>query len=337
VRVGAVKPALVTAFVLLWSSPAAMAQPPGEITLVFAGDIMLDELPGLAVGQGEDPFAHFAQLLDGADLAVGNLECAVAEGGKAADKPFTFRAHPRVLDVVARHFGAVSLANNHSADFGAAGLLETMARLRAAKIAFFGAGQDLSEAHQPLILERKGLRVALLGYEEFQPRGFEAGPTTPGVAWSEDEQILRDMRAARAGGAHIVIPVIHWGWEHEPLPCPRQRRLARMLIDAGADAVVGGHPHVTQGAEIYNGKPIVYSLGNFVFNGFESEAANTGWLLHLTLDKRGVRRWHTVVAKLDHRGLPRLAPAGSSPCGNGDQLRSCGDGDHASPKSQSLP
>jgi poly-gamma-glutamate synthesis protein (capsule biosynthesis protein) len=316
---------LLPAIVLLWAAPRALAQPGDDVNLVFAGDIMLDELPGEAAARGEDPFAALAPLLDGADLAVGNLECAVAEGGKAADKQFTFRAHPRVLDVVARHFGAISLANNHSADFGATGLLQTMDRLRAARIPFFGAGKNLREAHRPLIVERKGVRVALLGYSEFQPRWFEAGPSTPGVAWSEDEQILRDMRAARAAGAHIVIPVIHWGWEHEPLPCPRQRRLARALIDAGADAVVGGHPHVTQGADIYRGKLILYSLGNFVFNGFESQAANTGWLLRLTLDRRGIRRWHTVVIRLDERGLPRVDQAAASPCGDAHltQVRTC--------------
>ncbi|HJX63027.1 MAG TPA: CapA family protein [Polyangia bacterium] len=310
---------------MLWTAPRAVAQPADEVNLVFAGDIMLDELPGEAIARGEDPFAAVASLLDGADLAVGNLECVVAEGGKAVDKQFTFRAHPLVLDVVARHFAAVSLANNHSADFGAAGLLQTMDRLRAARVQFFGAGKNLGEAHRPLMVERKRVRVALLGYNEFQPRWFEAGPSTPGVAWSEDEQILRDMKTARSAGAHIVIPVIHWGWEHETVPRPRQRELARALIDAGADAVIGGHPHVTQGAEIYRGKLILYSLGNLVFNGFDSQEANTGWLLNLTLDRRGVRHWHTTVVRLDERGLPRVDAVAASPCGDArsEKIRSC--------------
>jgi poly-gamma-glutamate capsule biosynthesis protein CapA/YwtB (metallophosphatase superfamily) len=318
------RPLLLASFIV-GAAPQALAQQAGEIDLVFVGDIMLDEAPGEAVAQGQDPFAAFAPVLDRADLAVGNLECAVTDRGEAVNKPFTFRAHPRVLDVLARHFGAVSLANNHSADFGTTGLLDTMRRLAAARIPFFGAGRNLREAHQPLIVQRKGIRVALLGYEEFLPRWFEAGPTTPGVAWSEDEQILRDMQTARATGADIVIPVIHWGWENEAQPCQRQRELARVLIDAGADAVVGGHPHVTQGAESYKGKLILYSLGNFVFNGFEGEAANTGWLLHLALDKRGIRRWYTLVARLDERGLPQLVRAAASPCGDAlsNQIRSC--------------
>ena len=117
---------------------------------------------------------------------------------------------------------------------------------------------------------KNGLRIAILGYNEYKPRSFEAGPNWPGVAWSEDSHVLRDIAAARAAGADIVIPFMHWGWERERQPSARQRRLARLMIDAGADAVVGGHPHVTQGDESYAGKPIIYSLGNFVFDGFDT-------------------------------------------------------------------
>jgi poly-gamma-glutamate synthesis protein (capsule biosynthesis protein) len=136
-----------------------------------------------------------------------------------------------------RHFTAVSLANNHSGDYGKAALLETLAGLSGARVGFFGAGPNLAAAHRPFILERAGVRIALLGYDEFQPRAFEAGVDTPGVAWSEDEQVITDIRAARAQGADVVIPFLHWGWENEAAPCPRQRELARTLIDAGADAV----------------------------------------------------------------------------------------------------
>jgi poly-gamma-glutamate synthesis protein (capsule biosynthesis protein) len=276
----------------------------------------LDELPGEAVLRGDDPFASFATILKSADLAVGNLECAITEAGKAADKYFTFRAHPRVLNVLARYFGALGLANNHSMDFGPDALLQTMQGLHAAKIRSFGAGKNLTDAHRVLSVELKGIRIAILGYNEFLPRWFEAGVNRPGVAWSEDEQILRDIRLARQAGADIVIPVLHWGWEQETRPNARQRELAHRLIDGGASAVVGGHPHVTQGAEVYRHCPIVYSLGNFVFNGFESQAANTGWLLRLTLNKTGVLRWDTVVAILDQQGLPKVDPSQSSPAGD---------------------
>jgi poly-gamma-glutamate synthesis protein (capsule biosynthesis protein) len=108
---------------------------------------------------------------------------------------------------------------------------------------------------------------------------------------------------------------MHWGWEYESGPGERQRQLARTMIDAGADAVVGGHPHVTQGAEIYRGRPIIYSLGNFVFDGFDAAEAKTGWLLQLAIDRHGVVSWQTRVAHMDADGTPQLESAAMTPCG----------------------
>jgi poly-gamma-glutamate synthesis protein (capsule biosynthesis protein) len=177
------------------------------------------------------------------------------------------------------------------------------------------------------VVERNGIRIAFLGYVEFKPRSFEASATRPGVAWSgEDEQVLRDIRAARAEyRANLVIPVMHWGWEDEGTPSERQRVFARLMLDAGADMVVGGHPHVTQGAEIYKGKPIIYSLGNFLFNGFDTEATTTGWLLEAKAGPSGVHSWRTHVVRLAANGVPRLEENASSPCGDSrsDVVRTC--------------
>lgn len=286
------------------------------VSIAFVGDIMLDDTPGKVVRQGRDPFAPFAAILKAADYRVGNLECVVATGGTAEPaKPYTFRAHPRVLPLLRRHFDAVSLANNHSGDYGSAAFDEMLGRLGKAGIAYFGGGRTLAAAHVPLVVERKGLRIALLGYNEFFPRSFEADFDKPGIAWSEDEQVDLDIRRARSEyRADLVIPVMHWGWEHEPLAGERQRRLARLMIDAGADAVVGGHPHVTQDVETYRGKPIVYSLGNFVFDGFDDAASNTGWLLRMELDRDGVVGWQTVVASLDKAGIPHPASNKEGQC-----------------------
>ena len=277
------------ALVLLILTLKAAADAP-VVSIAFVGDIMLDDTPGKVIRQGRDPFAPFAAILQAADYRVGNLECVVARGGSAEPrKPYTFRAHPRVLRVLRRHFDAVSLANNHSGDYGSAAFAEMLGRLSKAGVAYFGGGRTLAEAHVPLIIERHGLRIALLGYNEFFPRSFEADFDKPGIAWSEDEQVVLDIRRARSEHrADLVIPFMHWGWEHEPLAGERQRRLARLMIDAGVDAVVGGHPHVTQDVETYRGKPIVYSLGNFVFDGFDDEASNTGWLLRMDFDKEGI-------------------------------------------------
>jgi len=289
--------------------------PTHHARVVFAGDILLDEVPGKLIASGTDPFVPTAPWLSRADLTVGNLESPIAETGTVVPKVYQFRAHPRTLPTLAAHFGLVSLANNHSGDYGREALLETMRGLDSVGVPFTGAGNNLAEAHEPKILERQGLRIAILGYSEYQPRGFEAGHATPGVAWSEEEQVVADIHRAQQLGAQLVIPFLHWGWENEALPCQRQRDLARRLIDAGAAAVVGAHPHVTQGAEIYRGRPIIYSLGNFVFSLIDEERNAAGWLLRLDLDELGIARWDTVVVIIDERGVPSPKTSILSPCG----------------------
>ena len=285
------------------------------VQLVFAGDIMLDDLPGAQIAKGVDPFAEFAKIFQAADAAIGNLECAVATKGEPADKKYAFRADPQVLTVLARHLRNVSLANNHSLDYGQEAFLEQLELLPKHKISWFGGGRNCAEARQPLILTLKGIRIALLGYNNFMPRSFEAGPSWPGTAWAVNQQIFADIRAAREiHHADLVIPFMHWGDEFDPAN-DDQKKLARRMIDNGADVVVGGHPHVTQGAEYYKGKLIVYSLGNFVFDGFEPGPGREGWLLRLTLDRRGLVSWDTVVAHIDDLGIPHLAADVASPAG----------------------
>lgn len=291
----------------------SLAQADSTVSMAFVGDIMLTDTPGKVIKSGRDPLAPFAALLNSADIRVGNLECVIAtKGTPEPDKPYTFRAHPRTLKVLKRHFDAVALANNHSGDFGPDAFAEMLDLLEQNKIAYFGGGRDLAQAHAPLIIERKGLRIALLAYNEFFPRSFEADTDKPGIAWSEDEYVRLDIINARSQyHADIVIPMMHWGWEHEPLASERQRQLARLMIDAGADAVIGGHPHVTQDVEQYQGKPIIYSLGNFVFDSFSDPVNNTGWLLRLVLDHQGVKSWQTVIGHMDKEGTPH--PALSEP------------------------
>jgi poly-gamma-glutamate capsule biosynthesis protein CapA/YwtB (metallophosphatase superfamily) len=286
---------------------AVMAQTPEPVvSVVFAGDIMLEGGPDRAIRRGRDPFAGVAHLFKGADIRLGNLECVVATlGSVEPEKPNVFRVHPRGLKYVQRHFDAVGLANNHSGDYGPQAFAQMLGLLKRSGLGYYGGGHNLKEAHTPLILERQGLRIAILGYDEFQPRNFEADHDRPGVAWSEDEQVVRDITdARRVWKADVVIPVMHWGWE-EPIANARQRALARLMIDAGADAVIGGHPHQLQDTETYQGKPIFYSLGNFVFEGFPDKVNNLGWVVRLSLDRKGVRGWQAHTVKIDEQGLPQ--------------------------------
>lgn len=307
----------LTATLLLLFTCQLQAEP---LSLIFAGDLMLDDGPGRLIADGGDPLLPFSDILREADYRIGNLECPIAESGQAFDnKIYSFRAQPAVTRVLQGRFDAVALANNHSGDYGRDAFLETLHHLDQAGIAHFGGGRNLSEAHAPLWIERKGLKIAVLSYNEFKPRTFEAGADWPGIAWSEDDQVITDIRAAKAAGADHVIPFMHWGWEREPLPDKRQQTLARKMIDAGASLVVGGHPHVTQGAEIYQGKPIIYSLGNFVFDGFDLPAARRGWLLRLKFDQTGLLFWETLLAEMDENGTPHPVSGAFTPCGRGGE------------------
>ncbi|MEY2621406.1 MAG: hypothetical protein RIT26_1226 [Pseudomonadota bacterium] len=293
--------------------PSPDARPPASdrVALAFVGDVMLDDTPGQLIRRGIDPVRHMAHLLRDADVRIANLETVVATVGHAMPgKIYAFRAHPRVLSVVRRHFDAVSLANNHTGDQGPEALAEMLGLVDAAGIGRFGAGRNLNMAHRPWLVERKGVRIAVLGYNEFFPRHFEADHDKPGIAWSEDDQVVRDIRLARERDrADVVIAFMHWGVEYERLASPRQRRLARLMIEAGADAVVGAHPHVTQEIDSHLGRPIFYSLGNFVFDGFEKTESNIAWMLRLEVDRGGVRDWRIHVGRIDSQGSPWHRPA----------------------------
>jgi poly-gamma-glutamate synthesis protein (capsule biosynthesis protein) len=277
-----------------------------NIKITFVGDIMLDEAPGQYIQEGKDPFASFASLFTHSNLVIGNLECVVGTSGTAEIKPFVFRAHPRVLPLVKKYFSTVSLANNHVGDYGPDALAKQIDLLDDAGIKYFGGGKEIRAAHEPAIFDVKGKRIALLGYDIFLPRSFEALEDRPGTAWGDPDYIAADIKKAKNFyKADIVITYPHWGWEGEKIASARQEFLARLMIDNGADAVVGGHPHVTQNIQTYKGKPIFYSLGNFVFNGFDTLDTTTGWALELNIQQDSSLTWQIYEAKLDEYGIPK--------------------------------
>ena len=300
------------------AGPAKAATAAATVRLAWMGDVMLAGGPGRDIARGHDPFRGVAAALRSADLRIANLECVVATGGLRDAKPWTFRAHPRVPDVLRRHVDVVSLANNHSGDFGPQAFGQMLRRLEQAGLPYFGGGADLRAAHRPAIVVRNGLRIALLGYDEMFPRRFEAGPDSPGIAWADEEQIVADIHAARAQ-AEVVIPYMHWGQEHSETSHARQRALARLMIRAGADAVVGAHPHIRQDIELIDGKPVIYSLGNFVFDGFSDADNNTGSVLWMTVSAEGVTDWQLQAVHIDRSGNPHMARA-STAHGSAEQL-----------------
>jgi len=287
------------------------------VSLLFVGDIMLDGGPGHVVASGQDPFEPCGELLRSADFAVGNLECVLGRGGSQLLKAYTFRAADGSETLLKKHFAALSLANNHSGDFGVEGFQEALRILDDSKIPYFGGGRNIAAARAPLLLEKHGRRIALLGYNGFRPHHYTATLETAGSAPLVEELILEDIRSARTvAKADIVIPFLHWGSEMVPMPRASHVALARKMIDAGASAVIGAHPHITQTVDVYKGAPIVYSLGNFVFDYFPVDPPEwTGWAVRLTFPaaesgaagtpQRLAPDLETIAVTLDPAGIPR--------------------------------
>jgi formylglycine-generating enzyme required for sulfatase activity len=282
------------------------------IRLLFVGDIMLDNGPGNAIANGLDPFEHCAKILLDADVTIGNLECVLGRAGHQRDKPYVYRGASDSPKFLKKYFHGLSLANNHTLDFGPEGLLDCLEVLEKADIGYFGAGQNIDSSRAGLLLEVKGRRIMLLGYNDFLKQDYEATENRAGNTPLNNDWVVDDIaRAKSVSNADIVIPFVHWGNEMNPTPSPDQQTQAKRWIDAGASAVIGGHPHVTQTIDSHRGRPIVYSLGNFVFDYYEVDPLVWyGWAIRLTIQPEstassGTIDWETITVELDPRGLPR--------------------------------
>jgi poly-gamma-glutamate synthesis protein (capsule biosynthesis protein) len=224
-------------------------------------------------------------LISSADLAVANME-------EPAPDHFTFHEHgtvftgdPRLIEGIARAgIDVVSMASNHVGDGGRAGVLQTKANLLRYGVRSFGAGANLAAARRPFVTTVDGVRVAILGYDAIPPTAYWATPTTAGSAPLMASYVKSDIAAARVAGAQVVIVYPHWGVEYTTGPSSAQRSMAHLMIDSGADIVVGNHPHWAGAMEVYRGKPIWYALGNFTFDQTWSEPTLEGISLELTFD-----------------------------------------------------
>lgn len=251
---------------------------PRVLTIAAVGDIMLGgtATPELARYGYDYPFERVGPLMRNADLAFGNLEGPLTERGQAQSKRYVFRSPPdRVAPALARAgFDVVSLANNHSMDYGIEGLRDTMQALARVGIAHAGAGGNLAVARKPVFLNLDGRHVAVLAYSLTFPEEFWATDSRPGTAFGHEDQVRADVAEARKK-AETVLVSFHWGQEGSTELRDYQRKLGHAAIEAGATAVIGHHPHVLQGVERYRDGIILYSLGNFVFGSYSAEATRS--------------------------------------------------------------
>jgi len=267
------------------------------VELIAVGDVMLARGVAAAADNGRDPFAAAALWLKSADLTLGNLESVIAENGAPRPGPYRLRAPARAAQALDdAGFDVLCLANNHALDFGPGALAETVSRLDGVGIATVGVGPNGEAAKKEVIVDVGGLRIAFLAFNAAPDPQDDLSDDTDWTRANWDrEQMLAAIAALRVDsqvvGADQVDAIVvsaHWGFEYELRPDPSQRDWAEALLEAGADLVLGHHPHVVQGTETFNDGFVSYSLGNFVFDQ-EQGATRQGLALRVFFDAQGLR------------------------------------------------
>ena len=291
--------------------------PPPPTTLTVVGDLMLTR----GVTDPAGALRPLAARLRSADLTVGNLENTLSRAGPPQQGGDSFGADPGVVGLLARTgFDAVSLANNHVGDYGEQALLETVRRLRQSPVVPFGAGSGLAQAARPAVLGRHGVRFAFVGFNAIGETPA-AAPRTPGalsvrmpprtgpLSAGDLGRVTAQVRRL-AGRADVVVVLPHWGTQYTHVPEPVQRLVGRRLVDAGADLVVGGHPHWVQGLDVHKGRVVAHSLGNFVFDMDFMTETQQGVVLEATFWGERLRALRLVPYRMDASFAPRpAAPA----------------------------
>jgi poly-gamma-glutamate synthesis protein (capsule biosynthesis protein) len=253
--------------------PAASATPPSasepQVRLSFVGDVLLASTVETVMRRNgfDYPYREVLPLLQQADMTIANFESPITTRGTPQKKEYVYHTSPDALPPFKQAgFDLVTLANNHTFDYGETGLLDTMNYLDKAGILRVGAGRNADEAFKPIIVSKNGIKIAFLGFTRVVPNNsWKAGFQTTGLADTyAEKRPLDEIRKAKAQ-ADLVVVLVHWGKERIDKPEAYQTKLGHHYIDAGADLVIGSHPHVLQGIESYKGKWIAYSLGNFIF------------------------------------------------------------------------
>ncbi|MDY6969929.1 MAG: CapA family protein [Spirochaetota bacterium] len=246
----------------------------GSVNILFCGDVMLDwGIRDIFETKGyRYPLRELKDFLSQFDYRFCNLESPISDKGKPhLTKKYIFRAKPEEVKILKYgDFNGVSLANNHSNDFGKEALLDTLDILIKNNISYAGAGSDICSARLPLSLEIEGINIALFAYSDIAYKESYATDISSGIAKADLDSIIEDIQQFKSI-YHFIIISIHWGEEYSDYPTEQQIEMAHKIIDSGADVIIGHHPHVYQGIEIYKGKPVIYSLGNFIFGSINED------------------------------------------------------------------
>ncbi len=276
--------------------------PEPTVTLTFGGDIMLDRGVLRSVqknfaGDYSKLFVGTTDFLHQDDITFINLEGPVSTKGHKVGSMYSFEMDPAVIPIIKNAgIDIVGFANNHVGDYSKAAFVDTMANLNAAALPFAGAGTNHAAAASPTIIEKNGIKVGYLAFTDVGPNWLPAkgdndtaGNPTPdssaGILLASDPHFSELVSSAKTK-VDVLVVAFHWGVEYKP-HTDRQATLAHTAIDAGADIVAGGHPHVAQDIETYKNKLIIYSLGNFIFDQYFSKETMQGLVVRTTVTKDG--------------------------------------------------
>jgi poly-gamma-glutamate synthesis protein (capsule biosynthesis protein) len=262
------------------------------VRIGLGGDTMLGRLVNVTIGERGYfyPWGTIVPLLESTDLNLVNLETTLTTSTDIVPKTFNFKADPdKVQTLKSGNIHAVNIANNHILDFGQAGLIETIQTLDNAGIGHVGAGNNIQEAKQPIIFEKNGIRIGIIGYADY-PQEWAATDTNPGINYvqiGDINTIKKDIADIRKK-VDLLILSIHWGPNMRQRPTQEFRDFAHAIIDAGVDIFHGHSAHVFQGVEQYNNGVILYDTGDFVDDYAVTQSLRTDWALffEITVEKQ---------------------------------------------------
>lgn len=295
---------LATTTVINKSQPVAKPKP---ITVTLSGDISINgSLDSQIKKYGVNyPFKYVNPFFKQSDLTVVNLETCISTRGKAASKQYTFRANPSIVNGIKNSgIDILSLANNHSLDYGPTALLDTISYAKKANLGVVGAGKNSKEANWAQYRTINGKKVAIIGLSHVLPESsWFATNTHTGIASAYTNNPMMAYIKTAVKHSDYTIIMIHWNKERKDYPEDYARKLGKQFIDAGVDAVIGSHSHTLMGTELYKGKPIYYSLGNFIFDGANNTKAGESIIVKLTLQDNKVKS--SIVPLKIVNGIPR--------------------------------
>ncbi|MDQ1720875.1 MAG: hypothetical protein QOI26_609 [Pseudonocardiales bacterium] len=312
------------------SVTAGRSATPGTVRIGFAGDVhFADRTATRLAADPATAFGPAAVALSAPDLTMVNLETAIAVGGQPEAKSFTFRAPPSAFTALrAAGVDVVTMANNHAADYGSAGLAQTLAAIRNTGFPVVGIGANAGAAFAPYYTQVNGVRLAILAASQVQEETlahFSASDSQAGIANAYSDRLIDSVRAAKARSDAVIV-YLHWGTEYQSCPNRDQQALADSLAAAGANAVVGTHAHVLQGAGWRSdGRYVAYGLGNYFWWRSFGNSQDDDGVLTLTLTRDRVTAAVFAPARLDDRGIavPATGTTASRILGQLDQARDC--------------